>query len=127
MIIKPKGSAWTDYYFNKLIDLDNGVSLTLPESKEEVIKYLKFWNRTDANNSSTIDVIEYEKLIYFEEEYKDDPDIQLLVQILKEKIAYNYKIKALLIDNLVDPDIYNDKELEIIHSNWGKKIGVWEK
>ena len=29
-------------------------------------------------------------------------------------IAYNYKIKALLIDNFVDPDIYNDKELEII-------------
>lgn len=123
MMIKPKGAQWSDYYFNKLVDLEQAKSLTLPSSTQEVVEYLKIWNRTDANNAATIDIINYEQLIYFEETYKDNHEIQLLIQILKEKIAYNYKLKALLLDNLIDPDLYNT--LDTQQSQMGNRVGIW--
>lgn len=123
MIINPKDSRWSDYYFNKIMNLPEETSLTLPNSKEEVIKYLKLWNRTPLNNGSTIDIVDYEALIYYEITYKDDEMIQNLIQILKEKIAYNYKIKALLIDNLIDKDILDD--VIQMPTNLSKKYGVY--
>lgn len=123
MMIKPKGAQWSDYYFTKLVDLEQAKSLTLPSSTQEVVEYLKIWNRTDANNAATIDIINYEQLIYFEETYKDNHEIQLLIQILKEKIAYNYKLKALLLDNLIDPDLYNT--LDTQQSQMGNRVGIW--
>lgn len=123
MNIKPKESRWTNAYFEKICDLELGNSLTLPNSKEEVLKYLKFWNRTQLNNSNTIDIVNYEQLIYYEMAYKDDKDIQILIQTIKENIAYNYKIKALLIDNYVDKDLY--KEPDARQTNWGSRVGIW--
>ena len=85
MNVLPPDSNWPEYYFNKLIDRGDCNSLTLPNNKAEVIDYLKIWNRTSLNNGSTIDLIDYEQLIYYELTYKDDEDIQLLISILKEK------------------------------------------
>lgn len=123
LLLKSKDSSWNDYYFQKLCDLEQGDSLTLYKTPDDVIKLLKFWNRTPWDNSWTISVIDYEQLIYFEQEYKDNEQIQLLIQTLKEKLAANYKIKALLADNLIDKDIYKDNN--IFSSDWGKKIGLW--
>ena len=123
MNVLPPDSNWPEYYFNKLIDRGDCNSLTLPNNKAEVIDYLKIWNRTSLNNGSTIDLIDYEQLIYYELTYKDDEDIQLLISILKEKIANNYKLKSLLLDNLIDADLYKDNGA--FCSGEGKLAEIW--
>lgn len=111
--IKPKYCTWPDILYEKIMNLENASeSLILPKSREEVINYLKFWNRTSLNNNSSIDVIQYEELIYYEIEYFNDEEIQLLIQNLKQKIAKTYKIKGLWIDNLVDKSIYDDIKID---------------
>ena len=71
--IKPKYCTWPDILYEKIMNLENASeSLILPKSREEVINYLKFWNRTSLNNNSSIDVIQYEELIYYEIEYFND-------------------------------------------------------
>lgn len=122
MLVHPHDSRWTDYYFKKIIDLPQETSLILPNSRDEIINKLKFWNKTSLNNANSIDVVLYEQLIYFEIFYKNDEEIQLLVQILKEKIANNYRIKAALIDNLVDKDIFND--IDFISTYGGERAGI---
>lgn len=123
--IKPKASNMSDAYFNRLKDLEKANSLNLPSSEDEVIKYLELWNRTYMHNGNTINIISFEQLIYFEIKYKNNKKIQNLIEILKEKIAYFYKFKMLLLDNLIDKDIYesiNTKDLE--PTNYAKQAGL---
>ena len=127
--IKPKYSNFSEIYFDRLCNLKNAESLTLPTSKEEVIEYLKLWNRTYMHNGNTINIIPYEELIYYEIEYKNDEKIQNLIQILKEKIAYFYELKMLLLDNLIDKNIYNNIKQHNIKtdtgtSSYGKRAGI---
>lgn len=127
--IKPKYSNFSPIYFDRLCNLKDAKSLTLPASKEEVIEYLKLWNRTYMHNGNTINIIPYEELIYYEIQYKDDNEIQNLIQILKEKIAYFYRLKALLLDNLIDKNIYDNLKTRPIKSDtgvssYGKRAGI---
>ena len=79
---------------------------------ESAKKYLLFINKTLWNNLSTIDIIDYERLIYIELTFPEDEEIQNLVQILKENICKNYKFKWKYINRLIDP-IPNDYVDEI--------------
>lgn len=108
MDIQPKRNNWIPPYYKKISNMPNENSLTLPNSRDEVIKFLKWWNVTNMHNASTADILSYEQLIYYELKYKEDKEIQNLIQILKEKIAKFYELKAKWLDNLIDGDIYKD-------------------
>ena len=108
MVIKPKNSNWTDSFIKRITDLPKETSITLPHNREEVIKFLKWWNTTAWNNACTVDVISYEQLIYYEITYSKDKEIQNLIQILKEKISKLYMLKSQYTDLLVDKKIYED-------------------
>ncbi len=108
MNIQPKRTNWRPAYFEKISNMPSENSLSLPNSKEETINFLKWWNRTCMNNGSTVDIFSYEDLIYYEIKYKDDKEIQNLIQILKEKIARLYELKAKWMDTLIDKEIYKN-------------------
>lgn len=76
-------------------------------TEEEAIKYLLILNRTWWNNTYNTDVFDYEKIIYLEQAFPDNYQIQNLIEILKENIAKNYRLKQQylnrLSDDIIDP------------------------
>lgn len=71
-------------------------------TEEEAIKYLLILNRTWWNNTYNTDVFNYEKIIYLEQTFPDNYQIQNLIQILKENIAKNYHLKQQYLNRLSD-------------------------
>ena len=59
---------------------------------------LDFW--IENPNDSIYNLINYEKLIFFELHFPDDIDIQTRINILKEIISKNYIMKKKFINHL---------------------------
>lgn len=112
MNIQPKQSSWRPSFYEKISNLPEKNSLTLPNSREEVINYLKWWNLTTMHNACTVDIFNYEQLLYYEMTYSADKEIQNLITILKEKIVKLYEMKSKWLDNLIDKDIYKTDQHE---------------
>ena len=89
--------------------VDNIPNETCLYTEDEAREYLLILNRTWWDNGSSIDVTDYEKLIYIKVTYKDNPDIQNLVSIIEEKVCDNYIFKQKYIkritDNIIDPTL----------------------
>ena len=117
----PSETNWSPEYYGKILNTPQENSLTLPNSREEIIQYLKWWNTTNAHNGSTLDIISYEQLIYYELKYPNDEEIQNLVTILKQKITKFYELKAHWLDILIDKSLYKDldhiQSIEAIRSS----------
>lgn len=89
----------------------------VPEDKaiyteEEALHYLLIVNRTWWNGTYSINVIDYEKLIYIEKTFPDNIEIQRLIDIIKENTAKNFRLRrqyiARLSDDIKDPDILDN-------------------
>lgn len=113
MDIRPSLVNWAPAFYEKISNMPEKNSSFLPRSREETIKYLKWWSLTQMNSACTVDVIDYEELIYFELKYKEDREIQNLIQILKEKITRYYDLKSKWLDLLIDSSIYNKEDYEM--------------
>jgi hypothetical protein len=62
-------------HIHRLID-DIEPQYPIPMNENEALEYLYFLDRTNNNNLSTIDLIDYEKLIYIELNFLDNIKIQ---------------------------------------------------
>ena len=85
-------------------------SYPLCNTKEEAKKYLLFLNRTDWDNIAPIDLIDYEKLIYIAQTFKNDDDINNLIQIIFERITRNYIYKQKYLKCITDDLVDNFKQ-----------------
>lgn len=67
----------------------------LPLTEEEGLKYLQFLNKPNFlyNNISNFDIIDYEKLIYIENTFKQNETIQNIIKEIKNNIANGYQIR----------------------------------
>lgn len=81
-------------------------------TEEDSIEYLLFLSRTYWNNLATIDIIDYEKLIYIELEFPDNYQIQNLISILKENIFKNYKYKNKLLSRIIDNNLLKMNQID---------------
>lgn len=89
-------------------DIQNGF-FPLLNSEKQVLKLLYLWDRTLNNNGNTLNVIDYEQLIYFELLFKDNEKIQQLINNIKSKTYSNYvlihKYIKRVTDNLCEKNI----------------------
>lgn len=108
MSLKPVECGWSYEYLNKINNFSAENSTFLVSNEEEALKYLKWWNRTNWNGASTIDIIDYEKLIYIEMKFGANEEIKNLIKILKEKIMYSYELRKKYMDNIIDTNLYKD-------------------
>ena len=90
-------------------NIQNKMSDNLITSEDDAIKILKIWNRTDWNNASVIDIIDYKQLIFFELFFEDNMEIQQLINILKESIKDNYVGISQRINFLADFDYWKQQ------------------
>lgn len=77
-------------------------------NENDAKEYLLFLNRTDWNNLATVDIIDYEQLIYFELTYPENYEIQNLLNILKENICKNYIYKKKFLSRIIDKNIFQN-------------------
>ena len=78
--------------------------------REKVIKELNLFLLGPHTNSNTFEKIDYEKLIWWEFELKDDAEVVELINQLKEKIATFYREKLKIINRATNR--VNKDELE---------------
>lgn len=71
-------------------------------TEEQALKYLLALNKTRWTNITANDIFDYEKIIYIENRFKDNYKIQNLIDILKENIAKNYKLKQQYLLRILD-------------------------
>ena len=74
----------------------------IPQTEEEALSYLYFIDRTQHNNGYTLDLINYEKLIYIEVNFSSNKKIQQLLINIKENIANNFILKHKYIQRITD-------------------------
>lgn len=80
--------------FHNLVD-NTEVFYPLDLQKEEIIKYLKLINNFNKfySNLCNYDLIDYERLIYIENTFKDDDDIIKIIEEIKQRISESYVYK----------------------------------
>lgn len=93
------------------INMINNTPSNFLLNEEESLEYLLFLNRTYWNNLATVDIIDYEKLIYIELNFPNNYEIQNLISIIKENIYKNYKYKNKLLSRILDNNIFNNNKL----------------
>lgn len=70
------------------------------ESESEAIYYLNILLNKNMLNNSCYNNINYEKLIYIEVNYKDNVEIQFLLNKIKQQIAENWLKKQQILNRL---------------------------
>lgn len=100
--------------------------MSVKMKNKTLLPYLQYFDSFNLNESITKDKdelllwhntceflynsINYERLIYFEKKYKDNLEIQEIIEKLKGKIAYIYENKQRLISKLsLDMDKINEQ------------------
>lgn len=96
---------------NNFIYYTNCISNDKIITQEEAKNYLQYLLRDDFlyNNICNYDIIDYEKIIFIEQIFKENQDIQLLINNLKENIATGYQFKKKYKQRIFDN--YNTNEL----------------
>jgi hypothetical protein len=81
-----------NFYF---LLINTPLSYPICLNEKEAINYLELILDKNFlyNNISNYDIIDYEKILYIEQEYKNNALIQNMVNELKQLIASGYKIK----------------------------------
>ena len=92
----------------------------IPRNEKEALDYLYFIDRTLYDNAYSLDIINYEKLIYIEQTFFMNKTVQQLFVNIKENIANNFLIKHKYIQRLTD-DLC-DKELDTTYKQEIKRF-----
>lgn len=71
-------------------------------SEEKVLKLLYLWDLTANDAGNTLNVIDYEQLIYFELLFKKNEKIQQLISNIKANTYSKYVLKHKYIKRLTD-------------------------
>lgn len=94
----------------------------IPVDESEAINYLYFLDRTFFDNGYSLDLINYEKLIYIEFTYPFNQKIQQLIKNIKQNIANNFSLKYKYIQRLTD-NMCSD----IITKEYKQSLQDWDK
>lgn len=78
----------------------------IPQNEQEALDYLYFLDRTAFDNGYSLDLINYEKLIYIELNFSSNLTIRQLLMNIKQNISNNFLIKHKYIKRLTD-DLYD--------------------
>ena len=71
-------------------------------SIEESIKFLnKLLNSKNYSNRTSYDFIDYEKLLFIENQYENNEEIMFLIKKIKNIISKNYLFKQQLLNKLI--------------------------
>ena len=74
----------------------------VPKTETEALNYLYFLDRTLFDNSYSLDLIDYEKLIYIEVHFSTNLTIRQLLITIKQNISDNFIIKPKYIQRITD-------------------------
>lgn len=74
----------------------------VPKTEKEALNYLYFVDRTLFDNSYSLDLINYEKLIYIEVNFSSNATIRQLLINIKQNISDNFIIKHKYLQRLTD-------------------------
>lgn len=94
----------------------------IPKDENEALNYLYFLDRTFFDNSYSLDLINYEKLIYIEYTYPFHHTIQSLIKNIKQNIANNFNLKYKYIQRITD-NMCSD----LIEQNYVQNLQTWDK
>lgn len=89
-----------NYIHSMIDDIEN--SYPIPKNIEEAIEYLYFLDRTFYDNLYSIDLIDYEKLIYIEIQFGENKKVLQLISNIKNNISNNFIIKHKYISRITD-------------------------
>lgn len=80
--------------FHALVNNTN-INFPLYLERQEILKYLKLINSFNKfySNMCNFDLIDYQRLIYIEENYSDDEEIINLIKTIKQRISESYIYK----------------------------------
>lgn len=81
---------------------DIDANYPVPCSEQEALNYLYFLDRTLFDNGYSLDLIDYEKLIYIEVNFSTNKTIRQLLINVKQNISDNFVIKHKYIQRLTD-------------------------
>lgn len=87
---------------HRMCDDIPGDFFPLLTSEEKVLKLLYLWDRTLNDNSSSLNIIDYEQLIYFELLFKNNVKIQQLINNIKATTYSKYILRHKYIKRLTD-------------------------
>lgn len=71
-------------------------------SEEKVLKLLYLWDRTLNDSGNSLNIIDYEQLIYFELLFKNNVKIQQLINNIKATTYSKYVLRHKYIKRLTD-------------------------
>lgn len=95
-------------------NLINNTILTneIPTTEDKALKYLNFITHNNFNyhNDNSYDALDYEKIIYLEETFKDNLEIQEKIKELKTYICKNYIFKKKF-QKRIKSTIFNNKNV----------------
>lgn len=87
---------------HRMCDDIPGDFFPLLTSEEKVLKLLYLWDRTLNDSGSSLNIIDYEQLIYFELLFKNNVKIQQLINNIKATTYSKYVLRHKYIKRLTD-------------------------
>lgn len=87
--------------FHRLVDSTNNQQIL---KRQQALQYLNLINNLGSYYSSNCnyDLINYQKIIYIEETFKDDEEIMSLINSIKKTISSSYAYKCKYIKRLIN-------------------------